>query len=84
MSPEQIIKYAEECELPVYTHKYRIADFAQLIEQHVRADAREQCAKACDDARLQIAEPPIIEQATYDAALNVCLKLADRIRARKP
>ena len=56
MSPEQIQQWAVKAKLWKMTHFAHttpeewetLATFARLVEQHVRADEREACAKVCD------------------------------------
>jgi len=52
MSPEQIQQFASQCKHTVHAHGPvafpDLAEFAALVEQHIRADEREQCAKVCD------------------------------------
>ena len=86
MSPEQIQQWAVKAKLWKMTHFAHttpeewetLATFARLVEQHVRADEREACAKVCD------------VEAEYwrDLLAMGCAEASDicatEIRSRKP
>ena len=90
MSPEQIQHWAVKAKLWKMTHFAHttpeewetLATFARLVEQHVRADEREACAKVCEEAKNHIGDPVLIGTETHYTAHTVCENLARKIRAR--
>jgi len=55
MTPEQIQQFASQCKHTVHAHDLvafpDLAEFAALVEQHIRAEEREACAKVCEADR---------------------------------
>ena len=78
MSPEQIVKLADEAGVHMFGQGDEIKALVALVEQHVRADEREACAKVCD------------VEAEYwrDLLAMGCAEASDicatEIRSRKP
>ena len=86
MSPEQIQQWAVKAKLWKMTHFAHttpeewetLATFARLVEQHVRADEREACAKVCDVEAEYWRD--LIAMGCAEAS-DIC---ATEIRSRKP
>ena len=91
MDNELILKWVKETGFttPEYlgdalfrTYSGGFVAFAKLVEQHVRADEREACAKVCEEAKNHIGDPVLIGTETHYTAHTVCENLARKIRAR--
>ena len=102
MTPELILQWAKEAIKPdgepdhgeyvaVVTDRV-LTRFANIVEQHIRADEREQCAKVCDDKieymkqRQQDLEKEKLHRLVGMMQLSIdsTQDTAKKIRARKP